>query len=753
MCVDRCYCAARLLDPQVEDSLFAKYFLRITLASFMEVLKELHTSVTKTLGHHFDNAYRDLYQELALRDARVQAAKEATEVAEGARQKIIEEVVTLKKEVTLLREEMRLSDIGSNEDGLIREKCLELEAAYAPHRIQELTNVNAMEALESTCGAETIFQKYAALYHETQTLMKASDELKKQVKRHKKKLTYWRKSLDRDKFTLVLDGVEVHFQRLKKATDDDQMPSTPMMPVTFTESSGPVARIAVNEALTPVLNSPYSDTCNDVSNDGAQIIKPNGCNDLLQKPQLKPTSMQPVDTYANKEAVITRQASNPLSEAAKRKYIALEESAQGSLVLRDNFPSDNAVRSSQSLLIKDLNTPSDPLQPSSPNCNVVGTQDLDEVGDAVETPRKKKKHNHSQHLREASTALEGRRVGSEDSLYCSPASTHSALKRSTVLQSADCSLKINGPTQWPGGKLARSTRNPPQKAISSITEDGDQNYSAVSGRQKFNTLASKSGSRPSGLNNTDRSTDQRLQCLLEGPLPAKQNLQPKPVTREVPRTLKERDSLWTCDGDVTAHSTATVFSSSCDTKVTGEGSLTEPFRAQPLHRLELNHFKLNPNYNQGVDYAFSSVVRKRDERKCANGCTRLSCCGNKFHAMARLGDLSANVTSTREKENEDQRVLEDYLADGKHALDWLSSEDRERLLQEAKAKLIADRYGKHRHHHQRLGSPPGYWRTDMPDTQELQRDHKEARELERERVTDRYREAMRPGGLWKFADE
>jgi hypothetical protein len=41
----------------------------------------------------------------------------------------------------------------------------------------------------------------------------------------------------------------------------------------------------------------------------------------------------------------------------------------------------------------------------------------------------------------------------------------------------------------------------------------------------------------------------------------------------------------------------------------------------------------------------------------------------------------------------------------------------------------------------------------MPSTQELERDRQLAEEMERVKVLERYREAMRPGRLWKFADE
>jgi predicted DNA-binding WGR domain protein len=41
----------------------------------------------------------------------------------------------------------------------------------------------------------------------------------------------------------------------------------------------------------------------------------------------------------------------------------------------------------------------------------------------------------------------------------------------------------------------------------------------------------------------------------------------------------------------------------------------------------------------------------------------------------------------------------------------------------------------------------------MPDTQEEEDDLEAAKRLEREKVEERYREAMRPGGLWIWADE
>lgn len=52
-----------------------------------------------------------------------------------------------------------------------------------------------------------------------------------------------------------------------------------------------------------------------------------------------------------------------------------------------------------------------------------------------------------------------------------------------------------------------------------------------------------------------------------------------------------------------------------------------------------------------------------------------------------------------------------------------------------------------------MPSPPGFWRTDFPSTQEDEADRTAGRRMEAEMIQERYREAMRPGGRWRFRDE
>jgi hypothetical protein len=190
----------------------------------------------------------------------------------------------------------------------------------------------------------------------------------------------------------------------------------------------------------------------------------------------------------------------------------------------------------------------------------------------------------------------------------------------------------------------------------------------------------------------------------------------------------------------------------------------EPFRSRPLHQLELGHFKVNPKANAGFDYAYTDVIRSRDQRKCLPGCTRPECCGSKFRALAgTLPKLAANETRFLEpdpsedasSQQSDNDLLLNFLGPGsEERIQTLTSVARENLLLEAKTKIAADRYGKmHRHAHERPNSPPGFWRTEMPDTQEEIANRLDAKKREREEVERRYREALKEEGRWMFADE
>ncbi len=105
---------------------------------------------------------------------------------------------------------------------------------------------------------------------------------------------------------------------------------------------------------------------------------------------------------------------------------------------------------------------------------------------------------------------------------------------------------------------------------------------------------------------------------------------------------------------------------------------------------------------------------------------------------------------------ESGRLLRWHLGASYNTAGLLGMPDREveELVFRARVKLVADMYGRHRvARWDRQKSPPGFWRTEMPTTQELLVDKAEAKALEQDMVKDRLREAMREGGIWIFKDD
>jgi hypothetical protein len=171
----------------------------------------------------------------------------------------------------------------------------------------------------------------------------------------------------------------------------------------------------------------------------------------------------------------------------------------------------------------------------------------------------------------------------------------------------------------------------------------------------------------------------------------------------------------------------------------------EPLRLRPLESLNLGDFKISPA-NFGTDFAFADTLRGRDQRRCLQGCTRPDCCGKAFKAAIESGAIKTEGT--------DAEVLAKYIGpDWRQHVRGFTADKRRDMILSARAWDFGNKHGKHRQAYERARSPPGFWRTDMPTTQEEQEDRNKAREMEREKVEERWREALRPGGRWLFRDE
>lgn len=174
-------------------------------------------------------------------------------------------------------------------------------------------------------------------------------------------------------------------------------------------------------------------------------------------------------------------------------------------------------------------------------------------------------------------------------------------------------------------------------------------------------------------------------------------------------------------------------------------------RKKPVSELKLDDFKINPRLNDGHDFAFSEVVRNKDDRACLPGCVDMHCCGKEFRALAL--SQRPNPPLTAEQRQEEQKLLEEYLGDYCYRLAMMTKEERAEVWVEAKMRELANKYGRHRHRFSRMRSPPGFWNADFPNTQELQTNRAEAGKRERQQIQERYREAMRSDGRWLFRDE
>jgi len=166
----------------------------------------------------------------------------------------------------------------------------------------------------------------------------------------------------------------------------------------------------------------------------------------------------------------------------------------------------------------------------------------------------------------------------------------------------------------------------------------------------------------------------------------------------------------------------------------------EPLRLKPASALRLADFKLNPKYADS-EFAFADSIRSRDAKRGLQGDS------SKFLEAARVGTLPPTSKS-------DNDALRDFLGDTyAHVMKSYDAAKKRDTLAQARAFEYANAHGKGRQAFERHSTPPGFWRTEMPTTQEALEDREKAQEMERAKVEVRWREAMRGGGRWLFRDE
>jgi hypothetical protein len=408
------------------------------------------------------------------------------------------------------------------------------------------------------------------------------------------------------------------------------------------------------------------------------------------------------------------------------------------------------------------------------------SMDLDEIGEKMNTPKKRRQAIQNLHLENGQTAY--KRLPAELVQAVGPqrGERNAQLKRKpSALQPASPNKQILPRTSAKERETKRRRLEDRMRGAEIFGEDGENDVTPKVVSQIEASTESPRKRLPANAVELKR----RLTGLLEEPSPDKEVLTPMrrsifPTTtaqfraRATPADKCERPIAST-RRQVGAGTTPNTLAISRDTPKTDHkpstvkkrisrtpgdsglfertGSDQEPLRARPIRLLGLEHFKVNPHFNQGSDYAFADVVRGRELRRCLPGCTKPECCGDKFRKFIEF--TRAHEQQTLSQEEEDERLLEEYLGYNKGRLQKMTQKEREELLVQARTRNLANKTSKHRHAYERRRSPPGFWRSDFPSTQELETDRLEAANRERELVQQRYEEAMRPGGRWLFRDE
>lgn len=425
--------------------------------------------------------------------------------------------------------------------------------------------------------------------------------------------------------------------------------------------------------------------------------------------------------------------------------------------------------------------------------------DLDEIGEKVDTPRKRR-HSKSgtPEAIQGTRSFPGRNAVRQD--QSTPLRIIGAKPRlgpsSTVLQPKSPNKQVL-PRTSDGRPVKRRRERDLAADVDLFAEDGENGPATGTPmlKTKLEMLKSRTPAEQQEL-------ARRLGGLLEKPSPQRKVLlstpsHPHTTTRAAvgPRSFNDDDSSESSTArqvadfnrrladagrqdrpGVTRKSFATIVSKTPTMRHSGsvilnkgdgfsshitDGPIPEDelLRARPLHRLGIEHFKVNPHYNEGFNYSFKSVVRKKDDRKCLPGCVRAGCCGDQFRSLAELildSRLQRETDSlSSSQEAADDRIIGETLgvsADSARVR-TMGKKDRTDILVKAKATELANKLGKHRHAYERGQSPPGYWRADFPTTQEHEEDRRAGKEREREIVEMRYAVAMRGGGAWLFRDE
>jgi len=360
-------------------------------------------------------------------------------------------------------------------------------------------------------------------------------------------------------------------------------------------------------------------------------------------------------------------------------------------------------------------------------------------------------------------------------LFQEPASVAATPNQSNALRLVDSNKRIL-PRTNDGIEVKRRKRNPDNGAdrVAFLTEDGhDYNKNKIVGGNSLQTI------------------DNRLTNLLKEPAPARHRLSPlgTPTSTSSERlleftatystssmdckglvanleTCKQRSPKTAKEGNTkpTSHISTPQIQDKSEKPAASNGSLyhreaqskrqlvnSTPLRCRPVSELHLSDFKVNPRVNQGYDYLYVESLRSRQQRHPDGVVQTLSAELPLTSSMLPLptSEIPYGITEA------DARILKEHMGNAYNveSISNMPTAQQQDLVAQARLRLVAERLERHRMQFQRHQTPPGFWNVNMPTTQELEEERKEAERLERIKIEEMWKEAKREGGLWLFKDE
>ncbi|KAK6525501.1 hypothetical protein TWF694_005632 [Orbilia ellipsospora] len=154
-------------------------------------------------------------------------------------------------------------------------------------------------------------------------------------------------------------------------------------------------------------------------------------------------------------------------------------------------------------------------------------------------------------------------------------------------------------------------------------------------------------------------------------------------------------------------------------------------------------YKINPQKNDGFDFAFTEVVRDKAKKACLSSCVKPCCrdfASGKLHEMWQPPEVFKGPRFSAADSSQPDPEEEGLLKTHDQYREWIDTVKKtEQALQ----------YGRHRVQHEKAAEVKFFWESDFPTTQQLEEQREESEKRYREKGFSRHDQA-RKGGIFEL---